>query len=69
MSHIPETVFHSSVFIFMQVVGVGGAGSDAVNRMSARQMPGVELYVMNSDAQVSAPALGTKQSPHFPDPC
>jgi hypothetical protein len=37
----------------MQVVGVGGGGSNAVNRMLANQLTGVEMYVMNTDAQVS----------------
>lgn len=38
---------------YMQVVGVGGGGSNAVNRMLANQLTGVEMYVMNTDAQVS----------------
>jgi hypothetical protein len=37
----------------IQVVGVGGGGSNAVNRMLANQLTGVEMYVMNTDAQVS----------------
>ncbi len=36
----------------LQVVGVGGGGSNAVNRMLASQLQGVELMVMNTDAQV-----------------
>lgn len=35
-------------------MGVGGGGSNAVNRMLANQLTGVEMYVMNTDAQVSA---------------
>lgn len=42
----------------MQVVGVGGGGSNAVNRMLANQLTGVEMYVMNTDAQVSACSQG-----------
>jgi hypothetical protein len=36
----------------LQVVGVGGGGSNAVNRMLSSQLQGVELMVMNTDAQV-----------------
>ena len=34
------------------VVGVGGGGSNAVNRMYSSDMAGVEFVVMNTDAQV-----------------
>lgn len=34
------------------VVGVGGGGSNAVNRMYSSDMAGVEFIVMNTDAQV-----------------
>ncbi len=34
------------------VVGVGGGGSNAVNRMNSSDMAGVEFIVMNTDAQV-----------------
>jgi cell division protein FtsZ len=36
----------------IKVVGVGGGGSNAVNRMIASGMSGVEFWVMNTDAQV-----------------
>ena len=36
----------------IKVAGVGGAGSNAVNRMIASGMTGVEFWVMNTDAQV-----------------
>lgn len=39
--------------LFVQVVGVGGGGSNAVNRMLSSQLTGVELMVMNTDAQVT----------------
>lgn len=42
----------------MQVMGVGGGGSNAVNRMLANQLTGVEMYVLNTDAQVSACSPG-----------
>ncbi len=35
----------------IKVVGVGGGGSNAVNRMMAAGVAGVEFYVMNTDAQ------------------
>lgn len=36
----------------IKVVGVGGGGSNAVNRMIQSGMSGVEFWVMNTDAQV-----------------
>lgn len=41
----------------IKVIGVGGGGSNAVNRMSASSMTGVEFIVVNTDAQAlqSAP--------------
>lgn len=48
----------------MQVVGVGGGGSNAVNRMLESQLIGVELMVMNTDAQVRGWVLGDdRQAP------
>ncbi len=51
----------------IKVVGVGGGGGNAVNRMIAAGLSGVEFWAMNTDAQVlemsSAPRkvqLGTK---------
>lgn len=51
----------------IKVIGVGGAGGNAVNRMIANQMGGVEFWAMNTDAQVLEMAetpnriqLGTK---------
>jgi cell division protein FtsZ len=35
----------------MRVVGVGGGGSNAVNRMIAEDLPGVEFVAINADAQ------------------
>lgn len=36
----------------IKVVGVGGGGGNAVNRMIAHGMNGIEFWVMNTDAQV-----------------
>ena len=35
----------------MKVVGCGGAGGNAVNRMADESLQGVELIVVNTDAQ------------------
>jgi cell division protein FtsZ len=35
----------------IKVVGVGGAGSNAVTRMAAEKIPGVELVAVNTDGQ------------------
>ena len=36
----------------IKVVGVGGGGGNAVNRMIENDMEGVEFWVMNTDKQV-----------------
>ena len=38
----------------IKVVGIGGAGCNAVGRMYEEGLPGVEFYVMNTDAQALA---------------
>src|SRR5688500_12853452 len=35
----------------IKVIGVGGGGSNAVNRMAAEKIPGVELVAVNTDGQ------------------
>ena len=35
----------------MKVVGIGGGGGNAVNRMVAEQLMGVEFISVNTDAQ------------------
>ena len=44
----------------MRVIGVGGAGGNAVNRMIDEELEGVEFISANTDAQ----ALATSRSPH-----
>lgn len=44
----------------IKVVGVGGGGSNAVNRMIEAGLSGVEFYAMNTDMQV----LSISQAPH-----
>ena len=62
-SYTPEVVSPAKI----KVVGVGGGGGNAVNRMIKSGLSGVEFYLMNTDAQVlkfgAAPnkiRLGTK---------
>ena len=43
----------------LKVIGVGGGGGNAVNRMIAAQLEGVEFMVANTDLQ----ALGVSQAP------
>jgi cell division protein FtsZ len=35
----------------IEVIGVGGGGSNAVNRMIAAEMQGIGFWVLNTDAQ------------------
>ena len=37
-----------------QVIGVGGGGSNAVNRMLQSDLTGVDFWVVNTDVQVQA---------------
>lgn len=45
----------------IKVIGVGGGGSNAVNRMIESSMQGVEFWIVNTDAQAM------RMSPVFPD--
>lgn len=47
-----ETMQQRSVMATIKVVGVGGGGGNAVNRMIANGMTNVEFWAMNTDAQV-----------------
>ncbi|MDI6632607.1 MAG: cell division protein FtsZ, partial [Thermoanaerobacteraceae bacterium] len=46
-------------FADIKVIGVGGGGNNAVNRMIAAGVRGVEFIAINTDAQ----ALAMSQSP------
>ena len=50
----------SENFALIRVVGVGGGGSNAVNRMIRAEMMGVEFIACNTDAQ----ALLQSDAPH-----
>src|ERR1044071_6813340 len=41
----------SENFALVRVIGVGGGGSNAVNRMIRAEMMGVEFIALNTDAQ------------------
>jgi len=45
---LDEALHHANI----KVVGVGGGGGNAVNRMIAAGLAGVDFWVMNTDAQV-----------------
>jgi cell division protein FtsZ len=47
----------------IKVIGVGGGGSNAVNRMLEVGVAGVEFYVMNSDAQALRASRCTNRIP------
>jgi len=53
----PDNLFENQATI--KVIGVGGAGSNAVNRMIAEGVVGVHFVAMNTDAQ----ALGQSRAP------
>ncbi len=38
-------------FATIRVMGIGGSGGNAVNRMIAQKLKGVEFIVVNTDAQ------------------
>jgi cell division protein FtsZ len=46
-----DTSKSSESFARIKVVGVGGGGSNAVNRMIAEGIQGVEFVAINTDAQ------------------
>ncbi len=48
----PENLFENQATI--KVIGVGGAGSNAVNRMIAEGLTGVQFVAMNTDSQALA---------------
>ena len=45
----------------IKVIGVGGAGTNAVNRMIATGMQGVEFIVANTDAQQLGDSLAQER--------
>ena len=47
-----EQPTNSTCGVRIKVIGVGGGGGNAVNRMIASGLSGVEFWAMNTDAQV-----------------
>ena len=47
----------------IKVIGVGGGGSNAVNRMIQSDLQGVEFWIVNTDAQAleGSPVVGAQQ--------
>ncbi len=48
---VPEGAEHKELKPRITVVGVGGAGGNAVNNMIRRELVGVDFVVANTDAQ------------------
>lgn len=57
--HLPNHLFDSQAKI--KVVGIGGAGSNALNRMIECGLSGVEFIAMNTDAQALGQSLASKR--------
>jgi cell division protein FtsZ len=55
----PENLFENRATI--KVIGVGGAGSNAVNRMIREGVQGVHFVAMNTDAQALSTSLAPKK--------
>ncbi|MCB0000682.1 MAG: cell division protein FtsZ, partial [Anaerolineales bacterium] len=45
----------------IRVVGVGGGGGNAINRMIAENIPGVDFIAVNTDQQVLASNLAAQR--------
>ena len=54
----------SENFALIRVIGVGGGGSNAVNRMIRAEMMGVEFIACNTDAAGAPPGGRPAQDPH-----
>jgi cell division protein FtsZ len=55
----PENLFENQATI--KVIGVGGAGSNAVNRMISEGVAGVHFIAMNTDSQALGQSRATKR--------
>ena len=53
----------SENFALIRVIGVGGGGSNAVNRMIRAELMGVEFIAVNSDAQALLQSDAPEQDP------
>ena len=66
-----EAVFKKPPYVFglivcskRQVIGVGGGGSNAVNRMIQSDLRGVEFWITNTDSQAGFIWSQLTQLPH-----
>lgn len=59
MSKRPENLFDTHATI--KVIGVGGAGTNAVNRMISEGVQGVSFIALNTDAQALAGSMAEKR--------
>jgi cell division protein FtsZ len=64
--HMPDSSLQDSTIVpssiaRIKVIGVGGGGSNAVNRMIASDVGGVEFWAINTDAQALINASSTKR--------
>ena len=57
MSKMPQT----ENFAQIRVIGVGGGGSNAVNRMIADGLAGIDFIAVNTDAQALMRSTATKR--------
>src|SRR5258708_4659913 len=55
----PDNLFENQATI--KVIGIGGAGSNAVNRMISEGVMGVQFIAMNTDAQALAQSNASKR--------
>ena len=58
---MPQVAPAIETFARIKVIGVGGAGSAAINRMIESGVDGVEFIVVNTDAQALHHSLATKK--------
>ena len=55
----PDNLFENQATI--KVIGIGGAGSNAVNRMISEGVIGVQFVAMNTDAQALSQSKAPKR--------
>ncbi len=60
----PESKPLSEAFARIKVVGVGGGGCNAVNRMIEEGVRGIEFITVNTDAQALLLSNAPKQGAH-----
>lgn len=61
MNHMPEIKPEVETFANIKVVGVGGSGGSALDRMITSKIRGVEFIAMNTDVQALHKSMATKK--------